>query len=186
MMGTQGLRWRGDSDGEEEETAVALSPPVIELDEGDLDNIHSTLRTLVQGRQCGRCTCHGVDLATRGNQRGWIEGRVISVLAEAYRAELGLAARAEHVLPLVLHSIQAILDAPDDRDRARGEMGMIIKQLSQISPPDQSGSWLIPALVPGHWTLVAIEWTVQRVRFFDSLPMRLAAEVDEKRVRDEV
>jgi hypothetical protein len=53
---------------------------------------------------------------------GWIEERVMSVLAEAQWQGLGAGTRGDHLLPLLLYGIQAILDSPENTERAHIEL----------------------------------------------------------------
>lgn len=44
-------------------------------------------------------------------------------------------------------------------------------------------SWLIPAHVPDHWTLLEIRWDLQELRHYDSLPTRSGADRETREVR---
>jgi hypothetical protein len=152
------------------------------------------------GRRCGLYSCQGFDIYQMARRTGWIEGRVMSVLAEAHRRDLGSDARAEHLSPLVPHGVRAILDAPDNIARCRSELEFVCQAIMnvsimrvplpvksanrhiQVTPPGHCDFWLIPTHVPDHWTMVAIHWRDRCIRFYDSLPERASAKSDESGV----
>ena len=50
-------------------------------------------------------------------------------------------------------------------------------------PLGEGVDWLVPTHVPNHWSMVAVHWETQEVRFYDSLPERKRAKADESDVR---
>ncbi|KIJ26858.1 hypothetical protein M422DRAFT_55331 [Sphaerobolus stellatus SS14] len=55
-----------------------------------------------------------------------------------------------------------------------------------VHQKDAKCYWLIPAHVPGHWTLLLVDWDLKDVQFMDSLPRRLGANNDEQRAQKEL
>ncbi|KIJ39769.1 hypothetical protein M422DRAFT_257363 [Sphaerobolus stellatus SS14] len=138
-------------------------------------------RILRNGVSCGRFTSDAdcVQRLTSGDR--WFDGSIISVVGEALVAGSISAPKATHVTPRVLDRLEQLLEnnVPAVRDEV---VPFILKHVGEIAT-SQDKIWLLPAHVPNHWTLVAIDFQQDSIRFHDSLPARIGAERDEKRVR---
>ncbi|KIJ30957.1 hypothetical protein M422DRAFT_783872 [Sphaerobolus stellatus SS14] len=143
-------------------------------------------RSGIIGKGCGPYSCftEDVDRIEDAND-GLFEGRVISVVAQALLQDIE-SPRAQHLSSLVLHTTRELLSYPGDEDVEARVTRWLREQLNLINPVRRSDTLLVPAFVPGHWTLVAIHWEIQTVRFYDSLPDRAYAKRDERRVEEEV
>ncbi|KIJ25089.1 hypothetical protein M422DRAFT_273977 [Sphaerobolus stellatus SS14] len=98
----------------------------------------------------------------------------------------GENACAHQTTPLVLWNVRELLDKPGSEETATLTKAWIAKEIAKVRELPYKRFWVIPAHVPGHWTIVAIDWQCKSVHFMDSLPNRLGAEEDEQRVQDEV
>ncbi|KIJ28446.1 hypothetical protein M422DRAFT_270223 [Sphaerobolus stellatus SS14] len=138
------------------------------------------------GKSCGRWTCYTSDIKAIRRRDGWFEGRLITVIAEFLAARLGEQAQAQHTTPLVLWNVRELLDKRGSGDSGSLTKAWIRKEINIVQNSGSKRHWVIPAHVPGHWTLIGIDWESKHIQFMDSMPSRLGAEDDELRVQEEV
>ncbi|KIJ30375.1 hypothetical protein M422DRAFT_268137 [Sphaerobolus stellatus SS14] len=85
----------------------------------------------------------------------------------------------------VLHNIREILDHFMNDETVMHAVAWVRKEIGMVRTKEAKQYWLILAHVPGHWSLVLIDWQSNTIRFMDSMPRRLGAEEDEARVQQE-
>ncbi|KIJ42045.1 hypothetical protein M422DRAFT_229336 [Sphaerobolus stellatus SS14] len=138
------------------------------------------------GKVCGAYSCFTDDIERVEDPHDRLfEGRIITVVAEALLRRREGVSQAQHLPSLVLHSMRQILNNPGDHAMAARETRWVTQQLDLVNIT-RSRVLLIPAFVPGHWTLVAIHWLDMTIRFYDSMPNRVDSEQDEQNVQEEV
>ncbi|KIJ43325.1 hypothetical protein M422DRAFT_253525 [Sphaerobolus stellatus SS14] len=138
------------------------------------------------GKSCGRWSCYTEDIDTIRHRHGWLEGRLITVVAEYLAQKAGENVQAHHTAPLVLWNVRELLDkGSNNSDAALTEL-YIRKQIDVIRAMPPRRFWVIPAHVPAHWTVVALDWKTLYIRYMHSLINRIGAEDDEGRVQEEV
>ncbi|KIJ39698.1 hypothetical protein M422DRAFT_257522 [Sphaerobolus stellatus SS14] len=148
----------------------------------------STLMATRKGknmRSCGEYYCD-LEYVIRLIEGGkWFDGSVITVVTEAMAQSIGDDAMANHITPKVLSSARRLRDEGDVPAVRETVLPVIIRHALKIFKGTEK-VWVIPTHVPNHWTLVAVHVTEKTIRFYDSLPQRYGAVVDETRVGEEV
>jgi hypothetical protein len=101
-------------------------------DTGDISNVYSTART--EGRCCGPYTCTGDDINRLRLETTWIEGRVLTVLAEWTAMDLGESAYGEHLPPLLWMEVREYTVAVvcGDMQRQECRLQSIRKLLNRV------------------------------------------------------
>ncbi|KIJ39625.1 hypothetical protein M422DRAFT_257455 [Sphaerobolus stellatus SS14] len=128
-----------------------------------------THRRWKTGQTCGSFGCgdDALERLTKGDK--WFDGTIITVVAEALLQGTADKARAVHITPQVLLSVRRILQNPMDTGVIEGESLFVRVNASEIISRS-SGLCLIPAHVPGHWTLLCLDLGQRLIRFHDSFP----------------
>ncbi|KIJ40759.1 hypothetical protein M422DRAFT_780625 [Sphaerobolus stellatus SS14] len=129
------------------------------------------------GRTCGKFSCQNSHIERLAKGDKWFEGSVISVIAEAMAQAAGENRKAVHITPKVLQSVRQILLNPTANSIVEPETKSVHDNAATEGPV------VIPAHVPGHWTLVCLDLGKHIIAFHDSLPNMGD---DETNVKEEV
>jgi hypothetical protein len=104
------------------------------------------------GRKCGPYICTARDAVLLGQPTAWVEGRVITILAEWTVRQLGGTAFAEHLAPLLWLEVQeyrAAVESQNDKG-AECRVESLIRLLSHVGP---SGIILISRCANTIWNI---------------------------------